>query len=56
VDDGIFCSPNLKAIKQAIQDLTKAGFDIEDKGTISDYLGFMWRSFHVAKSSCISLN
>ena len=39
VDDGIFCSPDSKAIKQAIQDLTKAGFDIENKGTISDYLG-----------------
>jgi len=39
VDDGIFCGPDPKAVKQAIQDLTKAGFDIENKGTISDYLG-----------------
>jgi hypothetical protein len=47
VDDGIFCSPNHKAIQQAIQDLTKCGFDIEDKGTISDYLGV-----HVEKLPC----
>jgi hypothetical protein len=38
VDDGIFCSPDTNAVKQAIQDLTKVGFDIENKGNISDYL------------------
>jgi hypothetical protein len=39
VDDGIFCSPDAKAIKQAIQDLTNVSFDSKNKGNISDYLG-----------------
>jgi hypothetical protein len=39
VDDGLFCSSDQKAIKQAIHDLTKAGFDIDSKGNVSDYLG-----------------
>jgi hypothetical protein len=46
VDDGIFASPNNKEIDQAIMDLRKAKFDIEDKGDIKDYLGV-----HVTKLS-----
>jgi hypothetical protein len=34
VDDGIFASPDNKEIDQAIMDLRKAKFDIEDKGDI----------------------
>jgi hypothetical protein len=39
VDDGIFASPDSKEIDKAIDDLRKAGFDVEDKGDIKDYLG-----------------
>jgi hypothetical protein len=39
VDDGIFVSPHKSEIDQAIADLQKAGYDIEDKGTLKDYLG-----------------
>jgi hypothetical protein len=39
VDDGIFASPNKTEIDQAIKDLRRAKFDIEDKGDIKDYLG-----------------
>jgi hypothetical protein len=39
VDDGIFAGPDASEIKQAIKDLRKVGFDIEDKGDIKDYLG-----------------
>jgi hypothetical protein len=39
VDDGIFLGPHAKEIDKAIHDLKNAGFDIEDKGTLKDYLG-----------------
>jgi hypothetical protein len=39
VDDGIFASPDSNEIDQAIDDLRSAGFDVEDKGDIKDYLG-----------------
>ena len=39
VDDGIFASPNNQAIDQAIADLRAANYDIEDQGTLADYLG-----------------
>ena len=39
VDDGIFCSPNNEAIDAVIQELRGLKFDIEDKGSIGDYLG-----------------
>ena len=38
VDDGIFASPDNKAIDKAINEL-KQRFDIEDQGDITDYLG-----------------
>jgi hypothetical protein len=38
VDDGIFASPSQKAIDQAIKEL-KEQFDMEDQGSITDYLG-----------------
>jgi histone deacetylase 1/2 len=38
VDDGIFASPSQKAIDQAIKEL-KQRFDMEDQGSITDYLG-----------------
>ena len=38
VDDGIFASPDNKAIDKAISEL-KERFDIEDQGDITDYLG-----------------
>jgi uncharacterized protein (UPF0147 family) len=46
VDDGIFAGPDSKEIDQAIEDLRAAGFDVEDKGDIKDYLGV-----HVTKIS-----
>jgi hypothetical protein len=47
VDDGIFAgSPDNKEIDGAIKDLRKAGFNVEDKGDIKDYLGV-----HVTKLS-----
>jgi histone deacetylase 1/2 len=39
VDDGIFAGPDSKEIDQAIDDLQSAGFNVEDKGNIKDYLG-----------------
>lgn len=44
VDDGIFYSPNEASIQRVLKDMknnkkTKCNFDIEDKGSISDYLG-----------------
>ena len=39
VDDGIFSDPDDSNIDQAIQDLKKAGFDIENRGDLQDYLG-----------------
>jgi hypothetical protein len=46
VDDGIFAGPDSKDIDQAINDLQSAGFDVEDKGDIKDYLGV-----HVTKGT-----
>ena len=39
VDDGIFFGNDKKDILSAIQDLKDAGYDIENKGSVSDYLG-----------------
>jgi hypothetical protein len=39
VDDGIFASSSKEEVNQAIKDLRRANFDIEDKGDIEDYLG-----------------
>jgi hypothetical protein len=38
VDDGIFASPDNKAIDKAIKELAQR-YDIEDQGNITDYLG-----------------
>jgi hypothetical protein len=38
VDDGIFASPSEAAIQEAIEQL-KQTFDIEDQGSITDYIG-----------------
>eukprot|EP00957_Ditylum_brightwellii_P005296 403812-Ditylum_brightwellii.AAC.1 len=44
VDDGIFVGPIQANINQAIADLQGRSFKIEEKGTITDYLGinFEW--------------
>eukprot|EP00957_Ditylum_brightwellii_P209041 15359992-Ditylum_brightwellii.AAC.1 len=44
VDDGIFVGPIQADINQAIADLRGRSFEIEEKGTITDYLGinFEW--------------
>ena len=34
VDDGIFMGPDSGAINKAIEDIERAGLDIEDKGNI----------------------
>ena len=39
VDDGIFFGTDKKDILSAIQDMKDAGYDIENKGSVSDYLG-----------------
>ena len=39
VDDGIFIDKDDVAIDGAIQDLKEAGYNIDDMGTLSDYLG-----------------
>ena len=39
VDDGIFIDKSDKAIDKAIQDLKDAGYNVDDMGTLSDYLG-----------------
>ena len=39
VDDGIFASPSNAAIDLAIVKLRAAKYDIEDQGTLADYLG-----------------
>ena len=39
VDDGIFMGPDSGAINKSIEDIERAGLDIEDKGNIEDYLG-----------------
>lgn len=39
VDDGIFFSPDDSAINKAIKDLSEAGFDVDDQGDVSDYVG-----------------
>lgn len=39
VDDGIFISNDSDDINKCIHDLKRAGCDIEDQGSISDYLG-----------------
>ena len=43
VDDGILAGPSDDDIEQAIEDLMKANFDIEDMGNIKDYLGVQVR-------------
>jgi hypothetical protein len=49
VDDGIFAGPDSKEIDQAIDDLRSAGFDVEDKGNIKDYLKI---HFYISGRSC----
>jgi hypothetical protein len=39
VDDGIFASPDNAAIDDAIRDLRNARLDLEDQGSLNDYLG-----------------
>jgi hypothetical protein len=39
VDDGIFADPDDSKIDEAIEDLRKIQFDIENRGNIQDYLG-----------------
>jgi len=40
VDDGIFAFPNQELINKAIQNIQKAGYEIDDQGSLTDYLGF----------------
>jgi hypothetical protein len=44
VDDGIFFCINMDKIDQAILELRAAGYDIEDMGDVSDYLGINFES------------
>ena len=49
VDDGLFFSPNKADVDQAIKDLkdekkAKTKFDIEDRGSINDYLGINFKT------------
>ena len=39
VDDGIFMGPDSGTIDKAIKDVARSRLDIEDKGSIDDYLG-----------------
>ena len=39
VDDGIFIDKNEESIEKAIKDLRKEGYNVEDIGTLNDYLG-----------------
>ena len=39
VDDGIFMGTDSGAIDREIEEIDRAGLDIEDKGNIKDYLG-----------------
>eukprot|EP00957_Ditylum_brightwellii_P069900 5308300-Ditylum_brightwellii.AAC.1 len=39
VDDGIFAVPSSKEIDDAIEQLRKQDFKVEDKGTMQDYMG-----------------
>ena len=39
VDDGIFASPDASEVDKAIKELREIGFDIEDQGSLTDYLG-----------------
>ena len=40
VDDGIFAFLNQELINKAIQNIQKAGYEIDDQGSLTDYLGF----------------
>jgi len=44
VNDGIYAAPTNKQIDEAIKDLKDAGYNLEDQGSIEDYLGinFEW--------------
>ena len=39
VDDGIVVDKDMNKVQQVVKDLKEAGYDIEDKSTINDYLG-----------------
>ena len=39
VDDGIVVDKDINKVQQVVKDLKEAGYDIEDKSTINDYLG-----------------
>ena len=39
VDDGIFVGPDSGATTRTIEEIERAGLDIEDKGNIENYLG-----------------
>ena len=39
VDDGIVVDKDMNKVVQVVKDLKEAGYDIEDKSTINDYLG-----------------
>ena len=43
VDDGIFISKNPQDVETAIADLKNVGLDLEDRGSIADYLGITLR-------------
>ena len=38
-DDGIVVDKDMNKVQQVVKDLKEAGYDIEDKSTINDYLG-----------------
>jgi hypothetical protein len=52
VDGGIFCGPKLKAIEGPMQDLTKAGYNLELMGDVKDYLGISFSSCLMAGLRC----
>ena len=43
VDDAIFISKNTQDVETIITGLRNAGLDLEDRGSISDYLGINFR-------------
>ena len=39
IDDGIFMGPDSRAINKAIEEVERAGLEIEYRGNMEDYLG-----------------
>jgi hypothetical protein len=54
MDDEIFNCTHMRLIDQSTMDLRHDGYDIEDMGEISDYLGIIFRGYLKERSSCPS--